>query len=101
MKALIVQKEHFRNLMDNNRLYILPYLCQKFQKEMKKLLLFITCAAVIPISAQTLTLEECRRLAHDNYPAVKQYHLIEQTRDFTIDNAAKAWLPDSSGFAQK
>ena len=96
MKALIVQKEHFRNLMDNNRLYILPYLCQKFQKEMKKLLLFITCAAVIPISAQTLTLEDCRRLAHDNYPAVKQYHLIEQTRDFTIDNAAKAWLPQVS-----
>ena len=47
----------------------------------------------MPISAQTLTLEECRRLAHDNYPSVKQYNLIEQTRDFTIDNASKAWLP--------
>lgn len=47
----------------------------------------------MPISAQTLTLEECKHLAHDNYPSVNQYNLIEQTRDFTIDNASKTWLP--------
>jgi len=50
-----------------------------------------------------LTLEECKQLAHDNYPAIKQYALIEQSRDYTVENAAKAWLPQvsltASGYA--
>lgn len=33
--------------------------------------------AVLPMNAQTLTLEDCKQLAHDNYPTVKQYHLVE------------------------
>ena len=32
-------------------------------------------------------------MAHDNYPAVKQYGMIEKCRDFTLDNVAKGWLP--------
>ncbi len=49
------------------------------------------CPAWLP--AQTLTLEECRQMAHDNYPAVRQYGMIEQCRDFTLNNVAKNWLP--------
>ena len=41
----------------------------------------------------TLTLEQCRRLAHDNYPAVRQYGLLDQSREFTLSNIAKGWLP--------
>lgn len=63
---------------------------------MKKLLLLMMYVAVLPMNAQTLTLEDCKQLAHDNYPTVKQYHLVEQTRDFTIENASKAWLPQIS-----
>ena len=37
--------------------------------------------------AQSLTLEECKQMAHDNYPAVKQYDLIELSRDYTLENA--------------
>lgn len=48
------------------------------------------------MSAQELTLEQCRQMAHDNYPAIKQYGLIEQSRDLTISNASKAWLPGVS-----
>ncbi len=63
---------------------------------MKRILLLIMYAAVLPLGAQTLTLEECKQMAHDNYPDVKQYNLIEQTRAFTIENASKAWLPQVS-----
>lgn len=57
-------------------------------------LLFLLCTA---IAAQTcmaqLTLEECYREANDNYPAIKQYKLIEASGNFTLSNAAKGYLP--------
>ena len=40
-----------------------------------------------------LTIEQCQQLAHDNYPAIKQYRLIEMSRDLTVSNAAKGYLP--------
>ena len=40
-----------------------------------------------------MSLEDCRRMAHDNYPSIRQYGLIEQSRDFTLANVAKGWLP--------
>lgn len=43
-----------------------------------------------------ITLQECRQKAHDNYPVIKQYKLVEQSRDFNIDNAAKGYLPQIS-----
>lgn len=51
------------------------------------------------LSAQAITLKESLQMAHDNYPAIKQYQLIEQTRDFTLENAAKRWLPQVSASA--
>lgn len=43
-----------------------------------------------------LTLEECQRAARENYPLVKQYELIGKTRDFTLENASKGYLPQIS-----
>lgn len=43
--------------------------------------------------AQSLTLDECQKMAHDNYPAIKQYGMVETLRDYTVGNAAKGWLP--------
>ncbi len=63
----------------------------------KRLLLAMALSA--SLSAQAITLKECLQMAHDNYPAIKQYQLIEQTRDFTLDNAAKGWLPQVSASA--
>ena len=59
---------------------------------------FLICCCVFPLQlwAQSLTLEACKQQAEANYPAVTQYRLIELTRDFTLDNAAKAWLPQVS-----
>ena len=52
--------------------------------------------ATIGIPAQTLTLDECLESARENYPLIKQYRIVEQTRDYTISNASKCWLPQVS-----
>lgn len=51
------------------------------------------------LSTQTITLKESLQMTHDNYPAIRQYQLIEQTRDFTLENASKGWLPQVSASA--
>jgi outer membrane protein TolC len=50
--------------------------------------------------AQTLTLDECQRLAQENYPLIKRYGLIEQTTGYTLANISKGWLPQVSATAQ-
>lgn len=60
------------------------------------ILLFLGWACPIALAAQSLTLDACKQLARAHYPAIKQYQLLAQTRDFTMDNAAKAWLPQVS-----
>lgn len=51
------------------------------------------------LSTQAITLKESLQMAHDNYPAIRQYQLIEQTRDFTLENTSKGWLPQVSASA--
>ena len=48
------------------------------------------------ISAQELTLEECWRQAEAHYPLSRQYALIEQTKDYSLSNASKRYLPQLS-----
>jgi len=43
--------------------------------------------------ANSLTLEQCYRLAELNYPLSKQRGLIEQTKQYNIDNIAKGVYP--------
>ena len=56
-----------------------------------KLLTLIFSLATLSISAQTL--DECRALARENYPEIKQYDLISQTEDYSVSNAKRAWIP--------
>ena len=46
-----------------------------------------------------LTLDSCRQKAHDNYPMIKQYALLNHSRDYTIGNIGKAWLPQVNAMA--
>jgi outer membrane protein TolC len=57
-------------------------------------------AAVLAFSAMVraqtekpLTLEECYSLATQNYPLVKQRELIKKTKDYSVENAARGYLP--------
>lgn len=61
--------------------------------------LLMAVALMVPLSTQAISLEKCRQMAHDNYPAIKQYQMIERSRDFTLDNVAKGWLPQVSASA--
>lgn len=47
----------------------------------------------INMFGQSLTLEECYELAEINYPVVKQYELIEKSREFNLSNVSKGYLP--------
>lgn len=59
---------------------------------MKRLLFFmLSFSAMGHICGQSL--EECRRMARENYPEIRRYELIERTRDYDLSNAARAWLP--------
>lgn len=63
--------------------------------------ILITLMAIgAAVSAEALTLQEARQLAVDNYPLVRDYDLIALTERYTLQNAAKAWLPQVEVGAQ-
>lgn len=59
--------------------------------------IFLLFAASLTAAGQDfsvkLSVEELQLKAERNYPAAKQYGLIEQSRDFTLANASKGYLP--------
>lgn len=57
---------------------------------------FLLAMILLPIAVHALSLNEARSMARNNYPAIRQYRMIEQSRDFTLDNVAKGWLPQVS-----
>lgn len=61
---------------------------------------FILMLSPILVQVQAVTLDECQQLAQENYPLIKQYDLIRQTTDYTVNNISKGWLPQISAMAQ-
>ncbi len=54
----------------------------------------ITLFALFAVTAaKAQSLEECRRLAREHYPEIKQYDLIAETEQYNLSNAARAWIP--------
>lgn len=49
--------------------------------------------ATMQPAAQSLTIEQCYRLAEATYPLSRQRGLIEKTREYTIDNISKGVYP--------
>jgi len=47
-------------------------------------------------SSNTLTIMQCYELAKANYPLAKQMALIEKTKEYSIENISKGWLPQLS-----
>lgn len=52
------------------------------------------------IKTSLLTLEKCHELAVGNYPTVKKYKLIEQTKSLSISNANKGYIPQISVYGE-
>lgn len=60
----------------------------------KTLLAFSIWLSAFSISnAQSLTLDNCLEMAKQNYPLIKQYMLIEKTKEYSLSNAQKGYLP--------
>lgn len=53
----------------------------------------LTLAVMAGMWAQAQTLDECRALAREHYPEISRLGLIEHTAQYSLSNAAKAWLP--------
>src|ERR1700733_13134277 len=66
------------------------------KKWFKRLVLFTVAGIYMPFpQAQpaTLTIKECYQLARKNYPLIKQHDLISKTKEYTVSNASKGYLP--------
>jgi outer membrane protein TolC len=61
---------------------------------------FILIALSVVLSASGQSLDECRRLAREHYPEIRQYDLISQTEQYNVSNAVRAWIPQVSLSAQ-
>lgn len=63
----------------------------------KKLLSFaLLFFLFVGAKAQIVTLDECQNMARENYPAISRFSIIEQSKNYTLANANKAYLPQLS-----
>ena len=51
------------------------------------------CVTRLQAQGKPLTIREAYQLARKNYPMIRQQGLIEKTRDYSVSNAAKGYLP--------
>lgn len=58
----------------------------------KSINLILALLACSPCFAQ-LRIEDCYQKAQANYPLIKQYDLIEKTKEYNLSNANKGYLP--------
>ena len=63
------------------------------------LLLVLSLFAGIRLSAQ-VTLDECVKLAQDNYPLIRKYDLLELTKEVNLSDINKSWLPQINVYGQ-
>lgn len=67
---------------------------------MKKIVILCSCLLTAYVAGAQPTLDECRRLAREHYPEIRQYNLIRQTKEYTLSNANKSWIPQVAFAAQ-
>lgn len=68
---------------------------------MKRFITLIFLLAALHLSAQKpLAIEQCYTLARQNYPLLKQHDLIEKTRDFSLRNAWRGYIPQINANGQ-
>lgn len=65
----------------------------------KTITFILSLAVCVPCFAQ-LNIEACYEKARANYPLIKQYGLIEKTKEYNLSNAAKGYLPQVTFSAQ-
>ena len=78
-------------------------ICKGTPRQMKRwYALLLIGSSLMPLPgvfaqpATLLTIDTCYARAERNYPMIRQYDLIEKTKEFTLSNANKAYLPQVS-----
>lgn len=67
---------------------------------MKRFLLsLLLWTAFAPLRAQ-ITLDECVRLAEENYPLIKRYDLVSKMSELNLSDVNKSWLPQINVYGQ-
>lgn len=56
--------------------------------------------SLVSLHSKPVTLEECKTKARANYPAIKQYELVEKIKKNTFSTIALYWLPNVTIGAQ-
>lgn len=60
---------------------------------MKRVIFSLSFSLFALLMYGQITLEECQRKTRENYPLVRQYGLIEKTKEYNLTNASKGYLP--------
>ncbi len=55
---------------------------------------------LLSFGSTSISLSECQALARENFPLIKQMDIIEKSRDYTLGNATKGYLPQINLNAQ-
>ena len=81
--------------------FIYLYLFTSFECFCMKQFYFLVFVPIFFLSVPTIChaqikLDSCHAKARRNYPLIQQYGLIDQTTEFTLSNANKAFLPQLS-----
>ena len=64
---------------------------------MKKIwIMALLILSAIGAKGQVVTLDECQDMARENYPAIARFSIIEQSKNYTLANANRAYLPQLS-----
>lgn len=67
---------------------------------MKKLSALFLCALLSLQAWSQLSIEECLRLAEENYPLIKKCDLVAKTRTLNLSDINKSWLPKITAYGQ-
>ena len=75
---------HHCKLLEPGCMVYLPIFAEKKlieKKNMKRMILSLSFLLAVSCMYGQITLEECRQKTQDNYPLVRQYGLIEKTKE--------------------
>ncbi len=90
---MIKTRRHLRNSL-YNRLNNTTVRCLELSKRLCfALFLLVSSNWAKAQSNNSLNIDHCFEMAKQNYPLIKQYSLIEKTKEYSIANANKQYLP--------
>jgi outer membrane protein TolC len=64
-----------------------------FIKKILAVFSLMTCSLILNAQSNAISLDSCYALAKKNYPLVKRYEFIAKSKEYSLENIAKGFLP--------